>query len=176
MHAIRCEVVGLLRNINPDGKLTQKTLSTWDTGFTRMVRGISLSLREIFDDKQLPMSLDHPDADRVHVGIQEVRLVCGRFHELGMRSRGIARLHNILREPAEVCARFGGASRQSGFARQAMRHRVLVGHFLRVSASRDGERLIPFQSRKAGRPPLAVCGFEQVFLGTSRLSLRPGRP
>src|ERR1700758_3880585 len=171
MHAIWCELVGLPRNINPDSKLPEKLLLTQETGFTRMVRGISLSLREIFDYKQLSMSLDHADANRVHVGIEEIRLVCGRFHELGMRSRGIARLHNILREPTEVCARFGGASRQSGFARQAVRNRVLVGHFLRVSASGDGERLIPFQGRKAGRPPLPVCRFEQVSLGTSRLNL-----
>src|SRR4029077_20028071 len=122
-----------------------KLLLTQATCYSRIVRGISLSLREIFDYKQLSMSLDHPDANRVHVGIQEVRLVCGRFHELGMRSRGIARLHNILREPAEVCARFGGPPRQSGFARQAVRNSVLARHFLRVSASGDGEGLIPFQ-------------------------------
>jgi hypothetical protein len=79
--------------------------------------------------------------------------VCGRFHELGMRSRGIARLHNILREPAEVCARFGGPPRQSGFAGQAVRHRVLVGHFLRVSARRW--RAAHSISEEEGRPPSA---------------------
>jgi hypothetical protein len=166
----------LLRNINPDGKLTQEQYQRRKSISPALCGGISLSLREIFDYKQLPMSLDHPDANLVHVGIQEVRLVCGRFHELGMRSRGIARLYNILREPAEVCTRFGGAPRQSGFARQAVRNRVLARHFLRVSASGSGERLIPFQRRKTDRPPLAVCGFEQVSLGTSRLSLRPDGP
>jgi hypothetical protein len=54
------------------------------------------SLRKILDHKQLSMSLDHANANHVHVGIQEIRPVRGRFHELGMRSRSIARLHNIF--------------------------------------------------------------------------------